>query len=305
MVRCMGKKDRQEKLLEDYEDVFSDIFNVLLFNGSVIKKEYLRASGTVSLYKAENGDYREQLRDVLKEYNNEFLLNVGFLGIENQSSIDKYIPVRVMGYDYTNYRSQIDRKQFPILPVITIVLNFSEKPWDGTKSLIDIMKVPEEFKSYVQDYKVKVFDIAFLEDDIIENFTSDFKLVANFFKNKRLGRQDSFGTDEITHVQELIDFFAVFTNEKRYRKIKNKLTKMKKKGMVVRMCHIAQALEEEGIKKGMEQGVKQGVKQGIKQERINRIQSMIKKGKSKEEILDWEYTEEEYAQAESKLLQLV
>ena len=75
--------------------------------------------------------------------------------------------------------------------------------------------------------------------------------------------------------------------------------------MVVKMCHIAQALEEEGIKKGMEQGVKQGVKQGIKQERINRIQSMIKKGKSKEEILDWEYTEEEYAQAESKLLQLV
>ena len=293
----MGKKDRQEKLLEDYEDVFSDIFNVLVFKGNIIKKEYLKASGTVSLYKAENGDYREQIRDVLKEYNNEFLLNVGFLGIENQSSIDKYIPVRVMGYDYTNYRGQIDREQFPILPVITIVLNFSDKPWDGTKSLIDIMKVPDEFKSYVQDYKVKVFDIAFLEDDIIKNFTSDFRLVANFFKNKRLGRQDSFGTDKITHVQELIDFFAVFTNEKRYKKIKYKLTKMKKKGMVVRMCHIAQALEEEGIKKG--------IKRGVKQERINRIQSMIKKGKVKEEILDWEYTEEEYAEAESKLLQLV
>lgn len=55
------------------------------------------------------------------------------------------------------------------------------------------------------------------------------------------------------------------------------------------MCHIAQALEEEGIKK----------------ERINQIQRMIKKGKAKEEILDWEYTEEEYAEAERKLLQLV
>ena len=77
---------------------------------------------------------------------------------------------------------------------------------------------------------------------------------------------------------------------------------MKKMGMVVRMCHIAQALEEEGIKKGMKKGIEKGMKRGVKQERINRIQSMIKKGKAKEEILDWEYTEAEYAEAESKLL---
>lgn len=32
---------------------------------------------------------------------------------------------------------------------------------------------------------------------------------------------------------------------------------------------------------------------------------MIKKGKAKEEILDWEYTEEEYTEAERHLLQLV
>ena len=77
--------------------------------------------------------------------------------------------------------------------------------------------------------------------------------------------------------------------------------------MVVKMCHIAQALEEEGIKKGikkgMKQGMKQGVKQGVRQERINQIQRMIKKGKVKEEILDWEYTEEEYVEAERRLLQ--
>ena len=48
-------------------------------------------------------------------------------------------------------------------------MNFSDKPWDGRKSLIDIMKVPNEFKSYVENYNVKVFAIAFLEDDIIEN----------------------------------------------------------------------------------------------------------------------------------------
>ena len=43
----------------------------------------------------------------------------------------------------------------------------------------------------------------------------------------------------------------------------------------------------------------------MKKERINQIQRMIKKGKTKEEILDWEYTEEEYAEAERQLMQLV
>ena len=46
-------------------------------------------------------------------------------------------------------------------------------------------------------------------------------------------------------------------------------------------------------------------KEGMKKERITQIQRMIKKGKAKEEIIDWEYTEEEYAEAERLLMQFV
>ena len=69
----MGQKDLREKVLEDYEDVFSDIFNGLLFEDKVIKQQFLKASSTESAYKAEDGAYREQRRDVLKEYMNECL----------------------------------------------------------------------------------------------------------------------------------------------------------------------------------------------------------------------------------------
>ena len=155
------------------------------------------------------------------------------------------------------------------------------------------MKIPDEFKSYIQDYKMLVFDIAFLEDEIIEQFTSDFKFVAKFFKNKRLGKQDLFENDEVNHVEEVIDFLAVFTDDKRYKKIKSKIRKMKKKGRSVRMCEVAQALEEKGIKKG------------IKKERIRAIKRMLLRGYSKESILGLDYTEEEYAKAESKLKCLV
>lgn len=247
----MGQKDKREKLLEDYEDVFSDIFNVLVFQNDVIKQEYLRASPTVSIYKAENGNYNEQLRDILKEYNNEFMLGIGSLGIENQSSVDKYIPVRVMGYDYTNYRSQIDRNKFPILPVITIVLNFSDTAWNDTKSLFEIMMIPEEFKPYVQDYKVMVFDIAYLKDEVIERFTSDFKLIAKFFKDRRLGKLDFLESgDNIKHVQEFIDFLRVFTNDARYNDIKQDVLEMQKKGRDIKVCTIVQFFEDKGIEKG-------------------------------------------------------
>ena len=136
----MGQKDLREKLLEDYEDVFSDIFNVLVFKDNIIKVQYLKASATESTYKSETKEQRGQYRDVLKEYTDSCLLEIGSLGIENQSTLDNYMPVRIMGYDYTKYRSQIDRKKYPILPVITIVLNFSNKPWKENKSLHSIMK---------------------------------------------------------------------------------------------------------------------------------------------------------------------
>ena len=86
----MGQKDLREKLLEDYEDVFSDIFNGLLFKENVIEKQYLKSDKVESVYKAEMGNYRDQFRYVIKEYRNRCMLEIGFLGIENQSKYDEY-----------------------------------------------------------------------------------------------------------------------------------------------------------------------------------------------------------------------
>ena len=43
----MGEKDITEKLLEDYPDVFADIFNVLLFDGEKLIKEDIRITVTL------------------------------------------------------------------------------------------------------------------------------------------------------------------------------------------------------------------------------------------------------------------
>lgn len=39
----------------------------------------------------------------------ENYFGLAILGIENQSNLDEFTPIRIMGYDYANYREQIDR----------------------------------------------------------------------------------------------------------------------------------------------------------------------------------------------------
>lgn len=49
----MGKKDLAEKKLEDYNDVFADIFNTLLFGRKLLDPQRLREGAIASIYKAE------------------------------------------------------------------------------------------------------------------------------------------------------------------------------------------------------------------------------------------------------------
>ena len=67
----MAEKDLSEKLLEEYDDVFADIVNVLLFNGKrEVKEEELTETGTESQYKADDSKLHVQERDVAKYWKN-------------------------------------------------------------------------------------------------------------------------------------------------------------------------------------------------------------------------------------------
>ena len=65
----MKESDVTEKLLEDYNDVFADIVNTLIFDGKErIKADSLEDNKINSAYKAEDGKLHEMERDVSKFY---------------------------------------------------------------------------------------------------------------------------------------------------------------------------------------------------------------------------------------------
>ena len=62
----MAQKDASQKILESYNDVFSDIVNVLLFKGrKVLSEEELEDQAPRAYYKAD-GKIHEIERDVAK-----------------------------------------------------------------------------------------------------------------------------------------------------------------------------------------------------------------------------------------------
>ena len=263
-----------QKKLEDYVDVFADIFNILLIRcpENDIIPDKLFPGPTESIYKADNLN-REQRRDTYKYYDLEGYgagLHLAALGIENQVTIDPAMPVRIFNYDASSLMQQI--RQYGdkltktnkivkvVYPVITIVLNFSDYEWKTNTSLYDIMTLPKNLEKLVQNYYIHVFDIAYLEDEIIDKFTSDFKVVARFFKDKRLGRPMD-DTTSITHIGEVAELFSVFTGQKEYKEVVPNMIHRQREGENITMCKFTQELLEKGSEQGKRSTVYQLVAQ--------------------------------------------
>ena len=95
---------RGDTLLNIYFDVFSDIVNVLLFNGKqVLGADELEDQAPRTYYKAD-GRLHEIERDVAKRWKNGNI-RVACIGFENQTASDPDMPLRVIGYDGAEYRA--------------------------------------------------------------------------------------------------------------------------------------------------------------------------------------------------------
>lgn len=246
----MGQKDISEKILEAYNDVFSDIVNVLLFDGQeVLKAEELEDQAPRTAYKAD-GKYREIERDVAKRWKNKNI-RVTCIGMENQTEADGDMSLRVIGYDGAEYRSQLNsNSQASRYPVVTLVLYFGyKKHWDQPFTLHECLNIPDEFRPFVSDYRINIFEIAYLSKEQVNLFKSDFKIVADYFVQKQ-ETGDYVGNHEtLVHVQETLSLMSTMTGDYRFEKVLSFENDMEGAGIKT-MCDVLDRIEERGIEKG-------------------------------------------------------
>ena len=243
----MGTKDKTTRRLEEYNDVFADIINVLLFDGErVVKEDELVDIDTKSEISADEKGLHGQERDVAKFWTAQ---NIRFalFGLENQAAPDFQMPLRLYSYNGASYKAQIipdqprgrdanekndsanavkaedsQRVGQPFYPVLTLVLYFGLTHWNTAKSLYEAVNIPERFKPYIPDIPINLVEIAWLPDEVIEKFQSDFRLVAWFFKQLRihgepyLRIQDPKLIRRINHVLELMRMMSAYTGNPAY-----------------------------------------------------------------------------------------
>ncbi|MDY5919311.1 MAG: Rpn family recombination-promoting nuclease/putative transposase [Treponema sp.] len=252
----MAEKDITEKNLEALNDVFADIVNVLLFKGEqVINEKDLEADTTKSMFKAD-GKIHEQERDVSKFWKNGEI-RISILGIENQTAQDSDMPLRVISYDGASYKQQLlDKNQKKRYPVATLVLYFgTEEKWSKAKHLYDCFEVPVKLKPFVNDYKINVFNIAFLSPKTIAMFKSDFKIIAEYFRAKRLNQKYKGSKEKLKHANETLKMFSALTGDDSFEKVYNE-GNFKKGGIT--MCDVVERIRNDGITEGINKGILEG-----------------------------------------------
>ena len=175
MKKTQGLKP--DTVLKNYwrnNEQFADLFNAVLFEGKqVIRPEELQDLDTEESSVLEHKEYTESIqasRDNIKisKKSTEHGVELVMLGIEGQEHIHYAMPMRVMGYDYGIYKKQYDsnakryqkadgldedeylskmRKTDKFTAVITVVIYYGEKAWDGATTLQGMLNVSQEMKN--------------------------------------------------------------------------------------------------------------------------------------------------------------
>lgn len=315
----MSDKIKTDVVLKDFwraNDRFADLFNAVVFHGKqVLKPEELQELDTEMSGIIRFKDYEESLvrtRDVVKK--TAFGVEFAILGIESQQRIHYAMPLRTLLYDGMGYLKEYQeisrsrkeekgrmtedeflskmRKEDRLHPIISIVVYYSEKSWDGPMCLKDmIVEMPEEIERIFSDYKMNLVQIR--ESEQYEFHNEDVKTVfevsreifkGNFDKITTLYKDRDIKAELITVIGKITDS-ADLMNQGRNKEVS------------VNMCTALERLKDEGRQEGRQEGRKEGIRK--------LVLSWTKKGYSVKAIADLLEESEEFVrkiQEESEVL---
>ena len=281
----MGKGNAAVRQWMSNPKRFADLFNGMVCEGEqVIRPEELEpADGeTDLLLEDKNGKLQEvhRCRDLVMRWKRGCLLVL--LACENQAKIHYAMSVRNMLYDSLSYVEQIQkswkekktelkaeklssaeflskfRKGDKLMPVITLVFYYADKPWDGSKDLYGMLQWSKEekeniiLKKYVQNYRINLIDAGNIKN--LERFQTDLQEIFGMIQCKEskeklieyLRKKESYfrNVDEETYqaIREFLHSEKILKSE--IKKEEGKET--------VDMCKALEDLYNDGIEKGIQ-----------------------------------------------------
>ena len=227
----MGKEDIGLKsYLEDAER-YADLWNGGVFKGKeMVKAGQLQEINPI-LHKADDEEILERNRDLVMKQSSDGKCFAVF-AVENQKTVDYGMPARIMLQEALEYSHQIQtimkenenadkelrqegnkkdslslvyrdagerlykiRKNDRLYPVMTLVVYWGEKEWEGPRSLHDMIdfaaenrEMEEEFRKLVPEYPLHFLDLSTFEH--FEYFKTELRPLLELFK--RRDRKEKF-----------------------------------------------------------------------------------------------------------------
>lgn len=184
---------------------FAEVFSKVVMDGCEIDPDELIEQDTseaAMIRVMEDAHITlKQMRDVIKALKSG--LQLAILGIEDQSYIDYLMPFRVNLANLINIAKQISEiqeqhrtdgskpdenellsrflKSDRISPVITLVIYYGRKKWNGPLKMSDLY-IDSPYKKFAVDYPMYLLDVRRLSDEEIEEFSPDLKSLFGFLK---------------------------------------------------------------------------------------------------------------------------
>lgn len=216
------------------------------------------------------------------------------LGLENQQRVHFGMPLRIMLGDALGYlkeyqeiakknKAQGDwedsdeflsglRREDRLHPMVSLCVYYGERAWDGPYTLAHMLKIPEELRPVVSDYKMNLIQVRESEELVFHNgdvqavfeisrniYKRNYKKIEEVYQNKELSSELGIVIGAITESPELVN------------------QALERKGGRMNMCTALEELKKEGITEGRKEGREEGRKEG-------RVLTYFEFGVSLEEI---------------------
>jgi hypothetical protein len=303
----MGKKDKKTKKFLSDAERFASICNAVLYDGKEVIKacdlHELDTTGIIMPFgKGKKSIALQKTRDLLKE---SVCMRDGgniyaIFGIENQSNIHYAMPIRNMLYNAMAYIIQADAvekrhkenkdvtgdeflsgfgKEDKLGPVITITVYWGTKPWDGPRTLAEML-MPHDAKldKYLDKSSINLFSV--VDDETYKKCNEELQTVfAALHYSNDADKLTKLMENEVYEnlPRELAEILADILGAKMPVKRKNGGYNMQRAA-----CGAMEAKREEGLKEGLEEGLKEGDLKCI----IKLVCQKLLKGKSVDQIVD-------------------
>ena len=164
-----------------------------------------------------------------------------------------------------------------LAPVITLVLYLNDKPWDGARSLHEMLNfknISEKAKKYIENYNIHILDVCHTPDRELQKFPPDIRFMLMFIKytkdKKALADIRQLCGQE-TIAEDTFDALADYMNEPELWKMKEKAGTEKGR---INMCEGLRELMADSKAEGREETTLNSVKNLMETLKLTAEQAM-------------------------------